>query len=196
MPTNRETMAYKIITQPSVEPVTLVEAKDHCRVDGTELDALFTGVIIPSARQSAEHEMGRALCTQTRELVLDAFPADCVLEGAPIQSLVSVKYLDTAGVEQTLDPQDVILDKDSEPGYLSLNYGMGWPETYDVPNAVRVRYICGYGGAEDVPAAIKAWMLLAIGTMAAQAETMTQKQATALPDRFWHRLLDPFKVYS
>jgi len=189
-------MAYKIITQPSVEPVTLDEAKDHCRVDGTELDALFTGVIIPAARQSAEHEMGRALCTQTRELVLDAFPADFVLEGAPIQSLVSVKYLDSAGVEQTLDPQDVILDNDSEPGYLSLNYGKGWPETYDVPNAVRVRYICGYGNAGDVPAAIKAWMLLAIGTMAAQAETMTTKQATALPDRFWHRLLDPFKVYQ
>jgi hypothetical protein len=102
-PTNRETMAYKIITQPTVEPVTLAEAKIQCRADGNELDSLLTGVIIPAARRSAEHETGRALCTQTRELVLDAFPADFELYGSPIQSVVSVKYLDESGNEQTLD---------------------------------------------------------------------------------------------
>ena len=189
-------MAYKIIIQPTVEPVTLDEAKIQCRTDGTELDTLLNGVIIPAARRSAEHETGRALCTQTRELVLDAFPADFELYGSPIQSVVSVKYLDEAGNEQTLDPQDYILDKDSEPGYVTLAYGKSWPATYAVPNAVRVRYICGYGDETAVPENIKAWMLLAIGTMAAQAETMTTKQATSLPDRFWHRLLDLSRIYS
>lgn len=189
-------MAYKIITAPSVEPVTLSEAKDHCRIDGSELDSLLNGVIIPSARESAEHELNRALCTQTRELVLDSFSDALILTGSPIQSVVSVKYLDSSGLEQTLDPQDYVIDKDSEPGYVVIGYGKAWPATYQTINAVRVRYICGYGVADDVPAAIKAWMLLAIGTMVAQAETMTTKQATALPDRFWHRLLDPYRVYQ
>ena len=48
-------MSYKLITTPVVEPVTLAEAKDHCRIDGTELDDLLNGVIIPSSRESAEH---------------------------------------------------------------------------------------------------------------------------------------------
>lgn len=189
-------MSYKIIIAPTVEPVTLDEAKLHCSVDGSEFDSFFETVIIPAARESAEHETGRALCTQTRELVLDAFPTDFVLSGAPIQSIVSIKYLDANGSEQTLDPQDTILDKDSEPGYLSLAYGKGWPETYAVPNAVRVRYICGYGDASQVPAAIKSWMLLTIGTMFSQRETMALGQPVALPDRFWHRLLDPYKIYE
>ena len=35
-----------------------------------------------------------------------------------------------------------------------------------------------------------------LSQLAQQAETMTTKQATALPDRFWHRLLDPFRIYQ
>ncbi|MGB4064249.1 MAG: phage head-tail connector protein [Azonexus sp.] len=185
----------KLITAPSVEPVTLDEAKVHCRIDGAELDSLLN-IIIPAARESAEHETGRALCTQTRELVVDSFDSDLILHGAPIQSVTSVKYLDSAGNEQTLAGTEYLLDKDNEPGCVVLAYGKSWPETYAVPNAVRVRYVCGYGDASAVPKAIKQWMLLAIGTMAAQAETMTVAQATALPDRFWHRLLDPYRVFS
>lgn len=188
-------MAYKIITPPSEEPVSLAEAKDHCRVDGSDEDMLITA-LITAARESAEHETGRALCTQTRELVLDEFPEAFVLRGAPVQSVVSIKYIDSAGVEQTLDPADYILDKDSEPGFAVAGYGKAWPETYAMINAVRVRYVCGYGVASDVPASIKAWMLLAIGTLYAQRETMVVGQSSSLPDRFWHRLLDPHIIYE
>lgn len=188
-------MAYKVVTAPTVEPVTLADAKNHCRVDGTDDDALITSLIV-SARESAEHETGRALCTQTRELVLDAFPEAFVLRGSPIQSVVSVKFLDSTGVEQTLDPQDTLLDKDSEPGYLVPAYGKAWPETYPVPNAVRVQYVCGFGGASAVPESIKAWIKLAVGTMYAQRETIGSNQTASLPDRFWHRLLDPYRVYE
>lgn len=187
-------MPYKVITQPSVEPVTLDEAKNHCRVDGTEDNALITSLIV-AARESAEHEIGRALCTQTRELILDAFPPAFVLRGAPVQSVVSVRYLDSTGIEVELDPQDYQLDNASEPAYVVPAYGRAWPDSYPVPNAVRVRYICGYGGASAVPSGIKAWILLAVGTLHAQRETMTVG-AQALPDRFWHRLLDPYRIYE
>lgn len=188
-------MALKIITSPSETPVTLGEARAQCRYDGAENDAML-GLFISAATEQAEHETGRALCTQTRELVLDAFPEAFVLRGAPIQSLVSVKYLDAAGDEQTLDPQDTLLDKDSEPGYLVPAYGKAWPESYPVPNAVRVRYACGYGVAADVPTSIKQWMLLAIAAFDAQREAIGAGQTFALPDRFWHRLLDPYRIYE
>lgn len=188
-------MSYKLITAPSEEPVSLAEAKAHCRVDGTSDDTLITALIV-AAREQVEHKTGRAFCTQTWELVLDAFPAAFALRKAPTQSLVSLKYLDVDGVEQTLDPADTLLDKDSEPGYLTPAYGKTWPESYAVPNAVRVRYVCGYGAAAAVPQSIKSWMLLAIGTMYAQRETIVAGQVSALPDDFWHRLLDPFVIYG
>lgn len=189
-------MAYKLIAAPSEEPVTLAEAKDHCRIDGTEFDALLTSIIIPAARTAAEEETGRALCTQTRELVLDSFPEAFALRGAPIASVVSLKYLDITGAEQTLNPLDYLLDKDNEPGYVVPAYGKGWPDTYPVPNAVRLRYTCGYDAAAAVPAAIKSWMLLAIGTLKAQTETIGEAKQASLPDRFWHRLLDPYRIYE
>lgn len=188
-------MTIKIIVPPSVEPVSLAEAKHHCRTDDSADDAFITALIV-AAREQAEHETGRALCTQTRELVLDAFPEDFVLRGAPIISLVSLKFIDEAGVEQTLDPQDTQLDKDSEPGYLIPAYGKAWPASRAEPNAVRVRYTCGYGAAAAVPQGIKHWILLAVGTMYAQRETIASGQIVALPDRFWHRLLDPYRLYE
>lgn len=188
-------MTYKLITAPTEEPISRTEAKLQCRVDGTDEDTLIDALIV-AAREMAEHETGRALCTQTRELVLDAFPESFKLDGGKTQSIVSIKYLDTTGTEQTLDPQDTLPDLDSEPAYISIGYGLAWPESYPVPNAVRVRYVCGYGAAADVPGAIKSWMLLAVGALYANREAFGSGQQFSLPDRFWHRLLDPYRIYE
>lgn len=185
-------MALKLITPPAVEPVTLAEAKLHLRVDAADEDLLIES-LISAAREAAEHEIGRALGEQTRELVLDGFPEAFVLRGAPILSLVSVKYLDADGNQQTLDPADTLLDMDSEPGYLMPAYGKAWPASFPVPNAVRVRYTCGYTAA---PRPIKQWLLLAVGTMYAQRESVVIGQIAALPDRFWQGLLDPYRLYE
>lgn len=187
-------MTYKIITPPTEEPITLAQVKANCRIDGVDFDAMISEIFIPSARESAEHETKRALCTQTRELVLDSFPEAFELFGSPIASIESIKFIDQNGDNQTLDPVSYLLDKDSSPGYATPAYGYEWPETLCVPNAVRVRYVCGYGTAADVPKGIKSWMLLAVGTMVAQAETMVAGNVNSLPDNFWHRMLDPFKT--
>lgn len=189
-------MALIRIAAPASEPLDLATAKLHCRVDGNDEDALITALIV-AAREQAEHETGRALVTQTWELVHDAFPEAFALRKAPIQSVTSLKYLDSAtGAEQTLDPVDYLLDKDSEPGYVVPAYGKSWPASYGVPNAVRCRYVCGYGNAAAVPQAIKQWMLLAIGTMYAQRETLIAGQVASIPDRFWSGLLDPYRLYE
>jgi hypothetical protein len=66
-------MPSVLLTAPSVEPVSLAEAKAHLRVDVTDDDALITA-LITAARQSAEHKTRRSLCTQQWSLVLDQFP--------------------------------------------------------------------------------------------------------------------------
>lgn len=191
-------MPLKLITGPTVEPVSVAEAKAHLRVEHSDDDALI-GALITAARQSAEHELGRALITQTHELVLDAFPvAEIDLQLPDVQSITSVKYIaaDTA-TEVTLASTDYSLDADSTPCWLLPAYTVGdWPATLDTTNAVRIRFVAGFGAAgTDVPAAIRQWILLGIGTMYAQREAVAVGSALAeLPRGYVGALLDPWRV--
>lgn len=191
-------MGLKLINAPSEEPISLDQAKLQCRVDGNADDALLTGIIIPAARRAAEIRTGRALVTQTWELALDVFPASEIeLLMPPVQSVSSIKYLDPAGVERTLDAQDYALDN-----YGSMRHwvipaaGAEWPDTLAAANAVKVHFVAGYGLAVEVPADIKAWIQLAIGTLYAYRENVAQGQLVELPGGFWQSLLDPYVLYS
>ena len=74
----------------------------------------------------------------------------------PLQSVTSIKYLDTAGAEQTLASYTYRVDAVREPGRIALDYGKYWPSTYPVMNAVTVRFVAGYA---TVPEPIR-WALL------------------------------------
>jgi uncharacterized phiE125 gp8 family phage protein len=150
------------ITDATVEPVTVDEAKLWCRVDNTDEDTLIAS-LIKAVRRSAEHRMQRTLIQTTWELVRDSFDPSLRLEMPKIMAVASVKYLDVDGVEQTLSPLDYVVDTDSEPGYVVPAYGKAWPSTYAQINAVRVRYTAGYGTtAAAVPEVFKQWMRLHI----------------------------------
>ena len=48
----------------------------------------------------------------------------------------------------------------------------GWPDTYDRANAINIEFVCGYGDdAEDVPASLRAAMLLHIGDLYENRQT-------------------------
>jgi uncharacterized phiE125 gp8 family phage protein len=189
-------MTLKLITAPATEPVTLAEAKVHCRC-GDDEDALL-GVLIQAAREQAEHQLGRALITQTWERVIDAFPlVEVELGMPPVVSVVSVKYIDEAGVEQTMDAADYSLDTDTQPGWVLPAVDTEWPDTLDTANAVRVRFTCGYGAAAAVPAAIKSWMLLRIGTLYKMREEVVVGVSVAdIPGGYVDRLLDPYRTWG
>lgn len=191
-------MAFKQFSAPAVEPVTLAEAKVHLRVEHADEDALITA-LIQGAREQAEHEVGRALITQTWDLVLDAFPAaEIRLSRPPIQDVVSVTYVDAAGVTQTMDSSAYVLDSDLEPGYLLPAYGTSWPATADVANAVRVRYRCGYGASgAAVPAGILNWMRIRIGNGYKLREQFVGGAGMAeVPSSYIDRLLDRYRTWE
>ena len=188
-------MAYKIITQPSVEPVTLEYVKARSRIDGAEFDDVIPS-LIADAREVAEHKTGCALCSQVWELYLDAFPESFELRPAPVINVVSIKYLDTAGVEQTLDPQDTILDNKSNvmPGYITPAYGKAWPDTYPVPNAVTVRFTAGYGDAGSVPQSAKEWIVCNVQASLDSSGIFVKGNVSAIPGRFIDGKLDALLV--
>lgn len=189
-------MSLILITAAADEPVTLAEAKLHLRVEHSADDTLISA-FIQAARERAEHETGRALITQTWELVLDAFPAaEIELAKPPVAAVVSVKHLDSAGVEQTLDPSAYRLDAATLPGWVFPV--TTWPATYDGANSVRVRFTAGYGASgASVPASVRSWMLLQIGAAYRNREAFAQGASVAeLPNRWVDSLLDSLRVYA
>lgn len=188
-------MSLDLITGPTVEPVTVADAKVHLRVDHEAEDTLI-GALIVAARRMAEHQLQRALITQTWELVLREFPAGSIqLDKPKVLGIESVKFLDTTGALQTLDPGAYTLDAATKPGFVVPV--SSWLSTYTADNAVRVRFTAGYGpAAADVPADVVAWMLMQIGALYRNREAFAVGYSVAdLPNRFVDGLLDAERVY-
>jgi uncharacterized phiE125 gp8 family phage protein len=134
-------------------PISLAELKAHLRidVDETEEDALLAGYLAAATRWAEEYN-GRRFLLQTCIDTLDVFPCVIRPSGCPLNTVLTITYLDSAGAEQTLDPSAYLVDVSSEPGRVVPAIDSSWPETQNVPGAIVVTYLAGYGttGA-DVP---------------------------------------------
>lgn len=159
-------MRLRLVLAASVLPVTLVEAKASLRVDVATDDTLITSHITTATAQLDGRDgiLGRAIVTQTWELVLAAFPAhEITIPLPPLQSITSIKYQDSANVETTLASTSYVIDKTSEP---ALIYPVTtWPSTYSTPNAVVIQFIAGYGAAGAVPEPIKSAIKLRVQSL-------------------------------
>lgn len=148
-----------LITPPATEPVTLDEAKAECRVDSAAEDTYISGTLIVAARQWAEKFCGRAVISQAWEMRLPCFP-ECAIDlpFPPLLSVTSVKYLDTTGVEQTWAADQYLVTgvgADRTRGQIEPAYGVVYPSTLLVSDAVRIAFVAGYSTATLVPAGIK-----------------------------------------
>lgn len=184
-------MYAKLNTPPSAEPLDLAEVKLHCRVDHDAENALLTA-LIAAARQQAENRTGRALITQTWELIGDEPPChEILLPRPPVSAVTSFSYIDPDGV--TRDYTDYRLDKDAAPAAILPAYGSTWPVTRCTPGAVRIRCTCGYGAdAAAVPAPIRQWMLLQVGHWYANREAVGDARLAPLP--YVDGLIDPYCI--
>lgn len=193
-------MSISIVAAPSVEPVSLAEARAQCRIDGTDEDDLLS-IYIAAAREAAEHRTNRRFITQTWLQTLDEFPvtSDIKLLVPPVASVTSVTYVDPEGTTQTLASTAYVLDANAQPaGWLLPADGTEWPDTDDVINAVQITLVCGYGASgSSVPTALRNWMLMTIGYLYAQREAIDGTgRHKEIPSRFVDGLLDPFIVYG
>jgi len=185
-------MPTRLITPPAALAVSLAEAKSNLRIDNDDQDALITAWI-EGITANAEHITGLSFINQTWRVTLDKFP-DAVILPPPVSSVVSVKYLDLAGVEQTLDPADYIVDSVSQPGYVVPAYGKAWPDTYEQINAVNVEVVSGFSDADsDVPSGIKLYIL---AKLTEQFDPAIRPEKDTVQASFLDRLLDRFKVWS
>lgn len=162
-------MSLVLATGPTAEPVTLAEAKAHCRVDLSDDDTLI-GSLITAARTHVENTTRRALVQQTWDLYLSCLNS-VEIPLPPLQSVTHVKYYDSDNSQQTLSTDVYEVDTYSQPGGVALAYGETWPSTYKRLDAVNIRFVAGYQDsgaspvdlADNIPQPIKHAMLLLIG---------------------------------
>lgn len=157
-------MSWKLITPPTGLAVSMIEAQTAARADPDEngvspLDGEIQRAIRTYTTE-AEGETNRAIMEQTWRLRLNAFPAKFELRRPPLLKVDHIKFFDTAGVLQTLHPDDYQVDGESEPGEIVLTAGCAWPATARRIDAVEVQITCGYGTDPSlVPDAISGFIL-------------------------------------
>jgi uncharacterized phiE125 gp8 family phage protein len=181
-------MAEKLITAPAVEPITLEEARLYLRASTTAEDALVMGMLFAS-REFAEQYTERAFVTQTWELSLDAFPRRGWIEipKGTLQSVTSVTYTDENGAGQTLATSVYDVDTRRDPGRIMLAENESWPTTDYQPNAVVIKFVCGYGLAAAVPYSIRAAIQLLV-------QYFEQRDASAHVMQAAEALLSPYRI--
>jgi len=187
-------MPVKIITEPTFEPLTLQEAKDHLRVTHALEDSLIT-MAITTAREMAESYTQRALCAKTLEYYGNCFGYIIELPYPVVSAVTSVKYDDTDGIEQTLSATEYDVHLVSEPALVVRAYGKTWPAIRDQLNAVRIRYVAGYTSHAATPSPIKSAMLLIIGHLYENREELSNVKLEEMPLGS-KALLNPYRVMS
>ena len=170
-------MHWNIITQPSIEPITIDEAKLHCRIDGIEDDTLV-GNLITASRQYCEKWQSRSYIETTIEVKYDSFGCNMVLPVLDVMSIDSIKYYDTNNELQTLSSSIYELDNNT----IIASYNQSFPLTRGFSNSVIVTYKAGYGdAASDVPNITKQAIYLMIGHLYENREATSSLTVETIP---------------
>jgi uncharacterized phiE125 gp8 family phage protein len=147
-------MSSLLLTAPTVEPLSLVEAKGFLRIEHNDDDALIMA-LMSASRIHIETETRRALITQSWRIVLDAWPANGRLSvrPAPLRALTAVRVYDFNGNAHVLDLQAFVLNFGASElafmpwvlmqptriaGGIELDVSLGYGDTaLDVPEPLR-----------------------------------------------------------
>lgn len=218
---NHRLDSMALILAPSDPVLTVEEVTDQLRIDDCEDPTLqgFIDAAVGMLDPASGGTLGRALRPQTWELRLPGFhghgchhhrhgPGSIALPYPPLISVVSLTYQDLAGVDQTLaEGTDFRIVGIGTRGKCALLPISSWPSATWSPESVRIRFRAGYpapvAAAEDqpevretLPAPIKAWLKLVVGTLYQNREGATPGRAAMveLPDHIL-QMITQYRVY-
>ncbi len=189
-----------------LEPITVAEAKLHCRVDYTEDDRLIAS-FISAARLRAEVLTRRTLIKQVFDQYVDTFPfasggyydrhirqwgpgpgwlpssggGVIALMARPVSAVASVKYTDASGTLQTIDPANYITSLGLGGRIQSLP-GFVWPITRDQIDAIAIRFTAGVATANDISETVKSACRLMVGHWYEHREEVSDAQTYSVPN--------------
>lgn len=181
------------LLQAGANPLSLEEVKAHLRVESDDDDTLIESLMDTAQNDLDGRDgiLGRALLTQRWQINRSHFAHAPVLGAEwrwrdrlwnptiwrelqaidlplpPLQSVDSVKYIDTSGALQTLDPATYrTVDGGGDKWQILPKLGCNWPTHAPEPDAVQIQITCGYETVEALDQErriIRQAMLLKIG---------------------------------
>jgi len=156
--------AWRLVTAPAVEPLSIAEARLQCRVEVGDEDAILREAIVGS-RQDAEEYLNRGVITQPWSLALgDWFDVIPLPMAAPLQNdpdatpstAPVVTYYAADGTLTTLASSAFLVDVVSEPGRLLRAPNRVWPALQsDRQQRVFITYTVGWTAPHLVPQRIR-----------------------------------------
>lgn len=150
-------MPLILMSGPSVEPITVAEAKAHCRIDHDAEDMLISSLIL-AARLHVEHNLDLALVSQSWSLYLDAWPggAHVELPLAPLIGVEAIKTYDADDNAAIVDPGKYSIDAASRRPRIAFDNSASRPVPGRAINGIEIAFVAGYGAtADDVPVPIR-----------------------------------------
>lgn len=167
-------------------------------VVNTTGDPLLKSLII-TARQQCEQRINCSLVTQSWKRTLDSFytlRSNCldssIRLAGKLQSVESVKYIDSNGVQQTLANTEYQVVGSELIGRILPAYGKSWPSCRQQPDAIEISYTCGFGNPIDIPQSLKSWMIMYVGALLDNPSA--SESADELPREFFAGLLDRYTI--
>ena len=157
-------MNIERLTEPSTEPVSLEEAKEHLGIIDGERDQ-WTQQAISEARDYVEQYCGRIWASAHFAVLYEQFaPA---LELPPgTTGVIGISYLDPDGVEQTIDDAEYVANLRR----CTVAPVSSWPSGTDV----RIECVVGADASASppgiVPPSVRAALKLVLGDLFANRE--------------------------
>lgn len=147
---------------PPTEPVSVQEAKEHLRID-TDWDDDLLFAYIQTAREMIEEYLGRALITQTWDMILDTLPERVELPRPPVQEVNGVYARDASDNEYEISSDHYTMEEKADLLMLSAQSVVTWPFHRDIAGA-RIEFVSGYGdSASDIPPPLRVGILQMVG---------------------------------
>ncbi|MEM7214845.1 MAG: head-tail connector protein [Pseudomonadota bacterium] len=146
-------MPLSVISQPAALPVTLVQLKQHLRIDHDTEDT-FLLELASAATQHVESEVGQNLIERTLRQYLDALPAnrEIRLQAWPVKHIETVIGYGVDGTPVTVDPGHYSLSRSEDPAMLAFSDA---PGVADFENGLEIDFVSGFGSTGlDIPSNI------------------------------------------
>jgi uncharacterized phiE125 gp8 family phage protein len=192
-------MSLHWVDGPDVEPLTVQEVIEYHRAPVG--DGPILGSLIRAARSRVEAITGRVLIATIFDLKLEELRCrELLIDKAPLLTVGSIKYLDSAGDLQTWASSNYEVDAPTGPqaarGRIRPVSTASWPfVSSDRIGAYVVRYTAGYGSdPSDVPADLVQAMQLLIGDWYENREDSTPVPLSGIPNGVL-AILAPFKLW-
>lgn len=185
-----------VTVKPEVRALTVAEAKRHLRFEQSfTAEDEHVARLCRAAEQHVENMLGFPIMAQTRETHLASFPCGGIwLSAGPDLNVVSVHYINTAGVETLLAATDYKVDKVSRPAAIYAAPLKTWPSVQCQPGAVRITWQSGWEKEDDVPADLVHAMKLLVGHWDQNREAVVAGSISKEIELAVKDLLTPHKI--